>query len=111
MPVHYVEQLLAPFGFIPSHRLALASEFIGHSMLERTPLGFKDDTVYLLLPTSVTAAIRRYLFEFFVQHGQRDLLIRLMEAEYQSFFLNLPLFGGKPAGFGSDQQHRYRVFC
>ena len=89
---------LAPFGFIPSHRLALASEFIGHSMLERTPLGFKDDTVYLLLPTSVTAAIRRYLFEFFVQHGQRDLLIRLMEAEYQSFFLNLPLFGGKPAG-------------
>ncbi len=88
---------LTPFVFSFDHREALIDESIGHSMVERTPLSIKDDTIYFLLPTAVAPAIQRFLFKYFNQFGKRDLLLRLMETEYNNFLPSLPLLGGNLA--------------
>ena len=89
---------LTPFVFTFNHREALIDESIGHSMVERTPLGIKDDTIYFLLPTAVAPAIQRFLFKYFDQFGKRDLLLRLLEIEYNYFLSSLPLLDDKPEG-------------
>lgn len=89
---------LTPFVFTFNHREALLDESIGHSIVERTPLGIKDDTIYFLLPTAVAPAIQRFLFKYFDQFGKRDLLLRLLEIEYNYFLSRLPLLDDKPEG-------------
>lgn len=65
---------LAEFGFDPQARFSLPSESIGHSALERKPVVYRNSEFYLLLPTAVTAAIRRFVVE------------RMETAELRNFF-------------------------
>lgn len=54
---------LAEFGFDLSKRSRLTEDMIGHSDLERYPLVYRNGEAHLLLPTAVTASIRRFVIE------------------------------------------------
>ncbi|RKD50411.1 MULTISPECIES: hypothetical protein [unclassified Rhizobium] len=85
---------LAEFGFDPRSRFKLTSDRIGHSALERHPVVFRNGEFYLLLPTAVTAAIRRFVIERMEQMGLRDFFAGLLSHEIAIAANRIPLLGG-----------------
>ena len=53
----------------------LFNETLGNCILERNPFYIVQNDVYLLLPTAITASIRRIAIEFFIIHDKKDLFI------------------------------------
>jgi hypothetical protein len=94
---------LAEFGFDPSVRASLAGEFIGHSTVERFPVGHRNGEFILLLPTAVSVAIRRFLIEKMSALGLRDTFARTIAYEYAQLFSETPLLGGS---FGAPVEFR-----
>jgi hypothetical protein len=54
---------LGEFGFDAATRKGLIDDKIGHSTLERYPLAYRNGKVFVLLPTAISPAIRRYVIE------------------------------------------------
>lgn len=69
---------LAPFEFVPELRESLIRETIGHTALERHPIVFSEGRVLLVLPTAVSAAVRRYVMENAVDAGKLSSLEELL---------------------------------
>jgi hypothetical protein len=64
---------LAAFGFNPANRTDLRSQGLGHSPLERDPILYRNDEFYLLLPTAVSSALRRFVLEYMNTPKLREL--------------------------------------
>jgi hypothetical protein len=95
-------ELLAVFGFDPSTRSQLADELIGHSTLERYPIAHHNGEYFLLVPTAVSAAIRRYIVEEMHELGLRDAFASTMAYEYAQTCSETMLLGrelGAPIEF------------
>jgi hypothetical protein len=93
---------LAVFGFDPITRSQLADELIGHSTLERYPIAHHNGEYFLLLPTAVSATIRRYIVEEMGELGLRDAFASTMAYEYAQMFSETMLLGtdlGAPIEF------------
>lgn len=88
---------LAPFIFDPEHRQSLLAATIGHTELERFPVAYRDDEFFLLLPTAVSLAIRRYLIEKMDAVGMRPAMLAGLAHEYAKLFRNTPILGGPAA--------------
>ncbi len=86
---------LAPFGFNAPDRGKLLDAPMGHSILERYPLILKDKNLYVTLPTTITAAVRRFVLEEMHTHGMREAFLGGLALEYGDLFSNVPLLGGK----------------
>ncbi|MDQ7248586.1 hypothetical protein [Dongia sedimenti] len=86
---------LSAFGFIPDFRAKLIDESIGNSSLERSPLLYWNDEIYLALPTAVSSAIRRFVIEQMDASGMREAFIVGLSHEYARRFAKVPLFGGR----------------
>lgn len=86
---------LAEFGFPPDQRSGLRSEEVGHSTLERFPVAFKDGIFYLLLPTAVSPAIRRFVVEAIEGAGLREIFVGFLALEYGALFGEVPLLGNR----------------
>ena len=84
---------LAEFGFDPSKRGKLAEDIIGHSDLERYPLVYRNGEIHLLLPTAVTAAIRRFIVEKMEALGLARTFAATLAYEYAELLSNTPLLG------------------
>ncbi len=54
----------------------LFNEALGNTILEKNPFFIIQENVVLLLPTAITASIRRIVIEFFNFHDKRDLFIQ-----------------------------------
>jgi len=96
-------ETLTPFGFDPRNQAHLADESVGHTVLERFPLTVHKDDYVILLPTAVSVAIRRFVFERFQAQSIPKGLSKFLMNEYQSFLRDTPFFGGKrntPFQFG-----------
>ncbi len=94
--------LLSEFGFNPSTRFDLAEEEIGHSSLERNPVAYRNGDVFLMLPTAVSAAIRRYVVEEMEAYNLREMFAGAMAIAYANLFSNTSLLGlpsGAPVEF------------
>jgi hypothetical protein len=85
---------LAPFAFDPRDRVRLVAEGLGHSRLERYPLIGDHGSLYFVLPTAVTVAIRRFVVERMIAGGMRDALASGIGREYSALFAATPLLGG-----------------
>lgn len=85
---------LAAFAFDPRDRVRLVTEGLGHSSLERYPLIGDHGSLYFVLPTAVTVAIRRHVVERMIAGGMRDSLASGIAREYSSLFAKTPLLGG-----------------
>lgn len=87
---------LAPFVFDSRGRSLVHGEHLGHSTLERHPLVWIDDHLYLALPTAVSIAIRRFIIEFCLSSGLISELYGLYANEIAETFTGMPLLGRSP---------------
>ena len=97
---------LAEFGFDPAARAGLVEDKIGHSSLERNPVLYRNGAFFLLLPTAVSAAIRRYVVEAMEAAGLREVFAKTLAFEYATLFSNTPLLwlsSGAPVEFGRTE--------
>ncbi len=88
---------LAPFIFNPARRADLSGQVIGDTLLERRPLAWNDEELVLLLPTAVSAAIRRMLIERIGTGPNQGVFTNNLAQEYGRLFSSMPLLGGPPA--------------
>lgn len=87
---------LDPFIFDQNRPGDLHSESIGHSTLERYPLCARNEELFFVLPTAVSAAIRRYVVETMERMGARENFARTLAEEYAECFSGTPLMGSAP---------------
>jgi len=73
---------LRPFVLSTDERDKLESQAITHTALERRPLCFSGDLVFLVLPTAVSAAIRRFFIETLGVGPNRDVFVHNLGYEY-----------------------------
>jgi hypothetical protein len=85
---------LAAFIFNPEDRRTLVDQMIGHTLLERYPVAHRDDEFFLVLPTGVSLAIRRFLVKAMDEVDMRPAMLAGLAREYASLFHNLSLLGG-----------------
>lgn len=93
---------LAPFIFDPDQREALGGETIAHTSLERRPLAWDDDDVIVLLPSAISATLRRAFVERFGTGRNQPVCASELAREYGELFARTPLLGdraGAPVRF------------
>lgn len=84
---------LEPFIFIPEFRDNLKNQQFGNTDLERHPLVFDGNKIILILPTAVSVAIRRFVFEWLHQNGLVDAFEKHFVGEYIDFLQETPILG------------------
>ena len=78
---------LNPFLFTSELAVALHSETIGHTSLERRPLVSTGGEIIVALPTAIGAAVRRFIIEKAEEAGELDnLQVAIDEAQLQDVF-------------------------
>lgn len=87
---------LAPFILDADGSGLLRDQALGHTELERRPVTVADGRLFLLLPTAVTAAIRRFFIEVLGTDGNREIFIHRLTYQYARLLARSPLLG--PAG-------------
>jgi hypothetical protein len=78
---------LVPFMFTRDMLDGLSYEEIGHSTLERRPLVRNSNHIYVLLPSSISVAIRRCTFEFVKYVEMEKVFEAELAREYMRHFL------------------------
>lgn len=94
---------LAEFGFDPNKRRELETDHMGHSVLERYPIAFSGEDTYLILPTAVSAAVRRYVIETMELFELRESFSAALADEFARAVSDLPLLGARS---GADVEFR-----
>ena len=93
---------LREFGFDAATREGLGDEQIGHSTLERYPLAYRNGRLFVLLPTAISACIRRYIVEQMDTPKLREAFTATLGHTYAKMISETPLLGlssGAPAEF------------
>jgi hypothetical protein len=88
------EELLTDFAFVARGRTEIAKQSIGHTDLERRPIGFHGSSVHLLLPTAFASAITRFVIESVLSMGLKDTFEAALSAEFAELFDQTPILGG-----------------
>ena len=84
----------------------LFNEILGNCILERNPFYILKEKVILLLPTAITACIRRIVIEFFNSHNKKDLFIQQYAQTLSEELYKTRIFGkfdGSPIKFYSKE--------
>ena len=84
---------LGPFIFDPSQRSTLILQSLTHSDLEAHPIAGYDGSLYVLLPTAISTAIRRFFMKYLGSGEGRTLFVRQLGSEYSKLFFQTPLLG------------------
>lgn len=93
---------LAPFTFDPDQRAALRGETITHTTLERRPLAWDDNQLVVLLPSAISATVRRAFMERFGTGDNLPVCASELAREYGELFARTPILGdhaGAPVRF------------
>ncbi len=69
---------LTAFVFDSNYRENLRNQQFGNTDLERSPLLVDDNKIILVLPTAISVAIRRYIFEWLHRWGWQTALKEIM---------------------------------
>ena len=84
---------LAPYVF-PSHsRHNLRNQVLGNTDLERRPVVYDGGKWIVLLPTAISVAVRRHIFEWMYRRGYHKSFDRQLVMEYQKFFHETRILG------------------
>lgn len=84
---------LLPFVFDANKRGDLIKQSLSHSDLESHPLAIDGDQLYLLLPTAISVAIRRYFIEAIGLEQNRQIFLNKLGQEYSHLYSETPLLG------------------
>jgi hypothetical protein len=85
---------LSEFAFNTQRRADLCAQSIGHTDLERRPVLFQGQAVYLILPTAIGSAITRFVIESIQSMRLVDRFERALCSEYSRLFDETPILGG-----------------
>lgn len=88
---------LAPFVLADTERPELLNNGWGGTPLERRPVVRDGDIHYLVLPSSVSLAIRRFVIESVQARGDLDLFGEALGNAYAKWFMGLSHFGSRTA--------------
>lgn len=102
---------LSPFIWRSDWAGELGVQFLGHTDIERRPIALLDEDVYLVLPTSVSAAIRRYLIETLGAGRNREIFVSRLTYRYAQLFAQSPLLGAGPADSLPFQSAKWGSIC
>jgi hypothetical protein len=84
---------LGNFGFDPLKRSRLLEQSLLHNDLERYPVVHKDGATFLLLPTAVSAGIRRFVFDMLAKAYGLEIFLRALAYEYSKRLNLIPFLG------------------
>ena len=93
---------LAPFIFDPANISKLEQASLGHSLLEDAPLLGENGDIYVVVPTSIGQAIRRFVIEACISGGMRAAFEHALAHVYADFLKAERLLGqghGAPIQF------------
>lgn len=82
-----------PFIFNPTFRDNLNHQKFGNTDLERNPLLYNGKKIILVLPTAVSIAIRRFVFEWLYQNGLVESFEKNFVGEYIKLLRETPILG------------------
>ena len=82
-----------PFIFDPRAKDELNNQQFGNTDLERRPLVYDGNRLILILPTAVSVAIRRFIFEWLAQNGLVESFEKSFVDEYIEFLQETPILG------------------
>lgn len=82
-----------PFIFNPTFRDNLNHQKFGNTDLERQPLLYDGKKIILVLPTAVSMAIRRFVFEWLYQNGLVESFEKNFVGEYIKLLRETPVLG------------------
>jgi hypothetical protein len=85
---------LAPFTFEVEGRRGLLDQSIGNTDLERSPVAIAGRSFFLVLPTAVSGAIRRFLIEALGSGENREVFVRMLAGDYMHEFRRSRLLRG-----------------
>jgi len=85
--------LLTAFRFDQSQRAELLPQRLGHSVLERRPLAFAEQAIYVLLPTAIGSAITRVVIEVMLGTPNARVFERALADEYSQLLSETPILG------------------
>lgn len=103
--------LLAPFLFTSPDRALLLGQMVGASTLERRPLIRDSKSLYVVLPTAVSVAIRYFIIERMTDAGMLGALRRGIANEYARHFRGTRLLGERLGTSISFQETSYGAFA
>ncbi|WP_051390896.1 hypothetical protein [Paraburkholderia mimosarum] len=86
-------EALEPFIFDPANRNELLEQSLGHTSLEAAPLAVTADEVFVLLPTAITVAVRRFVIDQLAHGPNHKAFINAIGQEYGQTFATSPFFG------------------
>jgi len=110
MHARIIPNHLAPFTFEVEGRRGLLDQAIGSTDLERSPVAIAGRSFFLVLPTAVSGAIRRFIIETIGSGENREFFVQILAREYmeelqRSRFLRgpgpKPVFGRAKGGYFS----------
>jgi hypothetical protein len=84
---------LGPFIFNPISRGKLTHKKFGNTDLERHPLLYDGNKIILALPTAVSIAIRRFVFEWLYKNGLVESFEKNFVGEYIELLQETPILG------------------
>lgn len=84
---------LDSFIFDAESRSSLLLQKLTHTSLERSPLAFLDEHLYVVLPTVISPAIRRFFIKKLGSDQNRQALQRHLAVEYSQQFQRSPFLG------------------
>lgn len=102
---------LSRFIFNPSDRKTLVTQPLGNTDLERYPLAMMGSTLYLVLPTAVSLAIRWLCIEFLGTENARSSFVYNLGIEYSGLFSNTPILGGNSVEFEFTHDEKSSHHC
>ena len=94
---------LANFFFNFEERRGLLAQSIGHTFLERYPVARRKHEFFLVLPTAISLAIRRFVVEMMDRSGLRPAMLAALARDYSDLFRDVNLLGGPR---GADLEFR-----
>ncbi|MES2048145.1 MAG: zinc chelation protein SecC [Pseudomonadota bacterium] len=86
---------LSPFIFDPTERSDLLNQSISDSALEARPLAIDGNQVYLLLPTAISVAVRRFILTVLGNGENRKTFLHNLGREYSCLFGATPMLGDR----------------
>jgi hypothetical protein len=86
---------LSPFIFDPADRTSLLKQSISSSALEARPLAIDGNQLYLVLPSAVSSAIRRFFLAMLGSESHKQNFIYNLGNEYSRLLRDTPLLGRK----------------
>jgi len=92
---------LSPFIFQASLRNQLRKQSIGDSLLEKCPIVNDGQKWIVLLPTAMSIAIRRHVFEWCESRGYQNSFNKHIAAEYWRFLRETPILGSLEHRYGN----------